>query len=115
MGLYHRGVIIANNSILLLDDVGTALDSLICFTSDPDCCSLSAGQELGQWFNPDESEVDGIAFTQGRGLSVLTLNNEKASENDTGLFQCQIPDSQGVNQTLFIGIYNTSQGYSEVH
>lgn len=110
MGLLHRGNLIANNSILLIDDVGMALDGLICFTSKQNCCSLNAGQELGQWLDPEEQEVDGVSFSQDRGLSILTLNNLQASENDTGLFQCIVPDSQGVNRTLFVGLYDAMEG-----
>ena len=112
---------IANNSVVLITDIGDNLNSRIqCITNNPDCC---AGRiRMGMWFFPDGREVisrssgqdiyrmrSGAESTTSTRLAAVTLGhrNSSAASGPMGLYRCVIPDSSGVDQTLTVGIYSS--------
>ena len=70
--------------------------------------------ELGQWLLPDGTEVtddtDNVLFETRQG-SAVGLNRGMGNGNVTsGLYRCEIQDSAGRNETVFLGMYNEREG-----
>ena len=73
---------------------------------------------MGEWFFPsgtalgsngaggdiyrDRTGADSASSTND---ATVTLNRRNGATGPTGLYYCVIPDSSGVDQTLFVGIY----------
>ena len=103
-----------------LEDIGEGDDALLCTTANTACCSRSESPGraiLGQWYYPNGSAVaDNIVNSQGdmwefyrtRGLSIVRLNRRRGGV--TGIYRCEIPDTVGDNQTIYIGVYAVSTG-----
>ena len=114
--LSFRGNPIANNSVVLISDIGDDMDSrILCITSNPDCCTRSTNR-LGFWYFPSGREVSGrgsgedIYRTRSAKLATVMLGRRNLSASGpTGLYHCVIPDRSGVDQTLFVGIYSSSE------
>ena len=117
--LSFRGNPIANNSIVLITDIGDNRDTrILCTTDNPNCCAGS--NRMGMWFFPDGSAVksrssaedvyrmrSGAKSTSLTNLAsvILGRRNTSAASGPTGLYRCIIPDRSGVDQTLIVGIY----------
>lgn len=121
--LSFRGNPIANNSIVLLSDIGDNMDSrILCITSNPDCCARSTDR-LGFWYFPSGREVSsrssgddiyrtrsGAKSKSSTKLATVMLGRQNPSaRGPTGLYHCIIPDRSGVDQTLIVGIYSSSE------
>ena len=119
------GQTILNNSLVNLDDLAYQAPDLPGFTEDPtnangrqtlmcvtdleDCCESPM---RGDWYYPDGNRVTGMgssAFRTNRG------QNENSGEGlvriwryytplERGLFRCELPDANGVNQSLYVNI-----------
>ena len=67
---------------------------------------------LGDWYNPDGTLVlnmaDGLDFYRNRGQSVVRLHRRRGGES--GIYRCVIPDTAGVNQTMYTGVYTADAG-----
>ena len=86
------------------------------------CQSASSSTNIGVWYYPNGNEVplfDG-AFTAASAPSPvfskrfsgqIALARRAALAGYEGLYKCIIPDENGVNQTLVVGIYTTG-GYN---
>ena len=93
---------ILNNSILFHGAIGEGQDdSLRCVANNSECCSN--GQD--NWYNESGDEVhqgsDGnsdLYVTRGQG--VVYLNHRTGGS--IGLWRCDVPDSNGVQQSLYI-------------
>ena len=116
MRLSLRGSPIANNSIVLLSDIGDNMDSRIqCVTTNPNCCTRS----LGFWLFPSGRQVNsrgsGDVIYRSRSRAEPTkLGSVSLGRRDnmnasglTGLYRCLIPDRSGVDQTLIVGLYSS--------
>ena len=110
VGLLHRGQLLPNNSIVTANDFGLDFNSIICFTSETNCCGSDNGGELGRWSFPDGTEVSSGNISISRGLSIISLNQNQMGEEgvQSGLFRCDITDMGGNNQTVYVGVYNDS-------
>ena len=79
---------------------------------------------MGDWFFPNGTPLDGynahgdILFycdrTGAESASSMSdatvrLHRRNGATGPTGLYHCVIPDSSGVNQTLFVGIYTNRE------
>ena len=105
-----------------LEDIGESDDALLCVTDNTACCSRaqSLGEVvLGDWYYPNGTGVANFIaappniqweFYRNRGPSVVRMNRRRGGEN--GIYCCVIPDTTGVTQTIYIGVYNTSTGES---
>ena len=94
--------VLGNNSFLFHGSIGEGQDdSLHCVTDNSECCSN--GQ--GNWYDERGDEVhqgsDGdsdLYVTRGQG--VVHLNNRTGGS--VGLWRCNIPDSNSVQQSIYI-------------
>ena len=64
---------------------------------------------MGEWFFPDKSSLGsndaGGNIYQDRTGATVRLHRRNGAIGPTGLYHCVIPDSSGVDQTLFVGAY----------
>ena len=109
-----NGVAYANNSIVTRTDIGNGSAALLCTTTYSPCCS-SANPET-QWFFPNGSQVQNLhdlpyyrtrnnpEFAERTGPRSVQLNRNPQGTT-TGIFRCDIPDANGVLQSIFVGIY----------
>ena len=120
MWLSFRGDPIANNSIVLISDMGDNMNSrILCITTNPDCCSRSDSF----WYFPNGREVSsrssgndiyrsrsGAGSKSSTRLATVMLGRQNPNASGpTGLYRCVIPDRSGVEQTLILGIYSSSE------
>ena len=97
-----------NNSIVAINDIGDGDDALLCVTDKPDCClhvSKRSGQ--GEFYYPNNSRVrfnTGAPWYRNRGPQVVRLNRRNGTLSPTGVYRCEIPDSTGMDQSLYINI-----------
>ena len=97
-----RETFLKNNSFVFRGPIREGQDdSLHCVTDNSECCSN--GQ--GNWYDERGDEVhegsDGnsdLYVTRGQG--VVYLN--RRTGGSTGLWRCDIPDSNGVQQSIYI-------------
>ena len=97
-----RGIVLVNNSYILRSRIVEGdNDSLHCVTDNSDCCSNGEGN----WHNETGGEVqyrpDGdstLYVTRGDG--VVYLNRRRGGSS--GMWRCDIPDSNGVQQSIYI-------------
>ena len=99
---------------MALEDIGSSNeDSLLCKTNLTACCrKRDSSTPLGNWFFPNGTKVgdenNGLDFYRARGHMVVRLNRKRGGVE--GIYRCEIPDSMNVIQTIYIGVYNTSNG-----
>ena len=126
-----NGTIYQNNSLVALEDIGEDGDALLCMTDNTACCGraqVPGGRILGDWFYPNGTRVPnsliGIGpigtryiryrqvtmweFYRNRGQSVVRLHRRRGGV--PGIYHCVIPDTAGVNQTIYIGVYTANVG-----
>ena len=96
----------SNNSVLLADrnnQIGTIY-----------CSSGSQATGIGHWFAPNGDAVtqSGSSFSVVRGggsfpayVGLQLRANQPLSISDEGIYTCIIPDENGVQRTLHVGIY----------
>ena len=98
-----EGNFLSNNTYLFRKDIGEDQnDSLHCVTNNSDCCNN--GQ--GNWYNETGGEVqqgpDGdsnLYVTRGDGVVYL---NRKNKGGQSGMWRCDIPDINGIQQSIYI-------------
>ena len=105
-----RGTTYQNNSLVTLEDIGVGDNALLCMTDNTACCGRAQvpGQGiLGGWYYPNGTQVvnmgDGWEFYRNRGQSVVRLHRRRGGV--PGIYRCVIPDTAGVNQTIYIEVY----------
>ena len=108
--VFHRGQVLPNHSVVTVTAVGEDMEGVFCLTSQQSCCDTTNGLR-GRWLSPDGTEVGSSGgVTVERGPSRLTLNQEDEAIVGNGVFSCEIPDSEGVMNTLYIGVYSEDSG-----
>ena len=120
--MFLNGQSIANNSIVLLQSIGEGdTGALLCITNSSACCTHALGL-AGQWFYPDGRMVPIMdpappataePYYRNRGTSLIRLNRRSSqglSDMYSGVYCCEIPDQNNVNQTLCVGAYLTESG-----
>jgi len=122
-GLSLNGRSIANNSIVLLQNIGEGdAGALLCITNRTACCIRALGL-AGEWFYPDGRMVPikgpsppppgAEPYYRNRGTSLIRLNRRPSqglSDMYSGVYCCQIPDQNNVMQTWCVGAYLTESG-----
>ena len=107
---------------MTLEDIGESDDALLCVTDNTACCSRAqspGGVSLGDWYYPNETGVANTIvapgppqllwdFYRNRGQSVVRLNRRRGGVN--GIYHCMVPDTAGVHQTIYIGVYTADSG-----
>ena len=105
---------LTNNSIVTNTDIGTGSAALLCTTTYTPCCT-SANPET-QWFFPNGSQVpNNLALPYRRTKGILpgrVILNRNSESTTTGIFHCDIPDENGVVQSLYVAIYTSTTGES---
>ena len=101
------GINLTNNSHILITDIGTDENALLCVTNNINCCSY-VYYRAGEWFYPNRSSVPnnvaGHDFFRGRGSSVVRLSRRNNVESPTGQYRCDVPDRNDVTQILYINV-----------
>ena len=112
----HYGYSLSNNSFIYYIDIGYDGDrTLECVTDSVNCCNNT---DVGGWRDesgrPVYQGADGttcLYVTRGDGVISLHRN---CSGHTSGLWRCDIPDSSGKMQSLYIYISNT-RSYGVLH
>ena len=115
--LEHDGLDLSNNSYIYYNDIGDGDRALKCMTDSDNCCNNST---VGGW--RDESGRPVYQGTDGttclyvtRGDGVISLHRKRGcSAHTSGLWRCDIPDSSGEMQSLYIYISNR-RSYGMLH
>ena len=112
--LLLRGRLYGNNSIVNFNEIGHDNEALLCLTNSTDCCySYNSANKLGHWYLPNSTipvNASSIGFYRNRGPSVVRLHHGNDSIMLSGIFRCEIPDANRVNQTIYVGIYMQKDG-----
>ena len=103
----HLGFDLSNNSYIFYNDIGDGDHALKCVTESVNCCNNS---DIGGW--RDESGRPVYQGSDGttclyvtRGYGVISLRRKRGcSDHTSGLWRCDIPDSSGDIQSLYIYI-----------
>ena len=111
-----KGTTYQNKSNMTLEDIGEGFDALRCMTNQTACCRSSdiGGNMfvLGNWFFPNGSRVSSLCnqwdFYRTRGHMVVRLHRRRGGME--GIYCCEIPDTFGLIQTLYIGVYSANTG-----
>ena len=111
-----NGTTYQNNSCVTLEDIGDGDNGLLCVTKLTACCQPpypgENGSTAGNWFFPNgttvPSENRGWDFHRDRGQMVVRLNRQRGGVD--GIYRCEIPDSMGDIQSIYIGVYSASTG-----
>ena len=110
--LERRGDVLVNNSFILRGspvNIGEGhSDSLHCVTDNSECCD---GQ--GDWYDERGRQVQQGPDGEGdlyvtRRDGVVYLNCR--SGGSSGIWRCDIPDSNGVNQSIYIYLGTPTTG-----
>ena len=103
--LVHNRVVLSNNSFIRRGSIGVGDDALMCVTDYTTECCASTGNwtdETGGAVHqgtPGESEEIGTYVTRGAGVVSL---NRNTGGGRPGMWRCDIPDSSGVMQSMYI-------------
>ena len=112
-----NGTTYQNNSIVSLEDIGEGDDALLCLTDQTACCRPPYTNATGNWFFPNETRVPSSGsewdFHRTRAQSKVRLHRRRGGV--LGIYRCDIPDTAGVDQKLYIGVYNASTGEWHTH
>lgn len=99
------GDVYSNNSELRLASIGEDDNALICKTDKEDCCDVPP-QRFGEFYYPNGVQVQINRFRHGfyrtRGYQEIYLNKRVGINSPAGVFRCEIPDSSGAIQKIFI-------------
>ena len=102
--------ILINNSYIRRGDVGIGPNnSLHCVTDNSGCCNNGEGN----WYNYTGSVVQqgtngGSDLYVTRGDGVVYLN--RMTGGSSGMWRCDIPDSSGTQQSIYIYLGTKAQG-----
>ena len=99
---------------MMLEDIGEGDDALLCITNQTSYIG-EMGHASGNWFFPNESrvasgDVDGGKrdIYRNRGWMVVRLHRRRGGVE--GIYRCEIADTFGIIQTLYIGVYSANTG-----
>ena len=106
VGLFANDNSANNNSILVANrnnNIGTIY-----------CSSGSRTNNIGQWFTPNKTRIEqsNSLFTVVRGggnfpayAGLQLRSNRSLTQYDEGIYTCVIPDENGIQQTIYVGIF----------
>ena len=111
-----RGDVLVNNSFIVRGGQSDEIrireghnDSLHCVTDNSECC----GNGQGDWYDEMGRQVQQGPAGEGnlyvtRGDGVVYLN--RRSGGRSGMWRCDIPDSNGVQQSIYIYLGTPTTG-----
>ena len=101
---------------MILEDIGEDNNALLCITNQTACCRRP--YTAGNWFFPNGTRVPSKVANETsreewdiyrtRGQSVVLLHRRRGGVE--GIYRCEIPDTFGFTQTIYIGVYSASTG-----
>ena len=114
-----NGTTYQNNSLVTLEDIGEGRDALLCVTDLTACCrrpytgtGYCGASVLGNWYFPNGTRVVSSGnqwdFHRTSGWMVKTLHRRRGGVD--GIYHCVIPDTTGVTQNIYIGVYSANTG-----
>ena len=114
-----NGTTYQNNSLVTLEDIGEGDDALLCLTDLTACCQppytgigYCEAHVLGDWYFPNGGRVPSSGnqwdFHRTSGWMVKTLHRRR--DGVDGIYHCVIPDTTGVTQNIYIGVYSANTG-----
>ena len=113
----HEGYNLSNNSYIYSRDIDNGLYALKCVTDSDNCCNNST---VGGWRDesgrPVYQGADGTTCLYvTRGDGVISVNRKiGCTDHTSGLWRCDIHDSSGKMQSLYIYISN-DKSYGKLH
>lgn len=101
-----------NGSSVLIDDIGVNDSALHCVTSNTACCK---NPKAGNFYYPDgvTVEYDNFGVYRTRTEQAVKLNLRDRTQVTLGIYACEIPDSSGKNQTIYINLIGSPEVYSQ--
>ena len=105
-GFFVRSTLYSNNRAISLTDFGGSNGPLMCLTSLRECCRSSdtGVAPLGNWIYPNGSIVpsrsSGNSLYRTRGPTAVLLHRDNNVVSISGVFTCEIPDSNNMNTVL---------------
>ena len=109
----HEGHFLSNNSLMYYPDIGFGESALKCVANSKNCCS-----DVGGWRDERERPVqegNGVACLYAtRTFRIISLHRKSGcTDHTSGLWRCDIPDSSGEMQSLYIYI-SSRRSYGEL-
>ena len=108
----HQRSSLSNNSFIYHRDIDDGDQTLKCVTDNVNCCNSSI---VGGWRDergrPVYEGADGttcLYVTRGDGVISLNRDRSCTSDHTSGLWRCDIPDSSGKMQSLYVYISDYS-------
>ena len=102
-----NGVLLINNSVVKLNDIGEGGGALLCKTNLFTCCGTPPNR-FGEFFYPSGDRVlisaRGEGFYRNRGVQSIRLNRREGVTSPTGRFSCVIPNAMRVMKSVYITI-----------
>ena len=106
IGIFANDNAAANNTVLVADG-NNNIGTIYCGTG-------SRASNIGQWFTPNKTQIQpgNSLFSVVRGggnfpayAGLQLRSNRVLTRYDEGIYTCEIPDENGVTQTLHVGIF----------
>ena len=104
------GMTYLNNSAVIIEEIGEGvMNSLKCTTAYDRCCQTV---RRGEFYYPNNDVVNiesqaisrGESFYRTRSSGSINLNKQSGDPAPLGRYRCEIPDSRGILQNLYITI-----------
>ena len=103
-----KGKSTKNDSYVSIDDIGKENGALLCLTDKRPCCVSTS---TGEWYFPNGNQVPILRnvrhtnhyFYRNRDNQVVLLNRVM-DPPERGRFFCEVPDSSGESQTIYVNI-----------
>ena len=119
---FLSGNVLANNSIVINEEIGSEdKNALLCYTNLAECCKGDQNERpaLGQWYDPagdrvlslGDANMQNLSVYRNRGPSVVRLHNVMNEMLPSGIFQCEVNDTSGSLQSIYIGVYPDNEGW----
>ena len=103
VGFQLDGQFYASGSSLSLSSIGEGENALLCVT-DGNCCTLP--NRAGEFYYPNDTLVStkgsGDDLYRDRGEQMIRLHRRNSATSPTGTYKCEIPESSGDTQEIFI-------------
>ena len=121
MSLSLDGETVPNDSYVIASNIGVDNNNaLLCNTDRSDCCRGGDHPDgttaQGHWYRPDGMEVMSFTiedmadptrnfFFRNRGTGIVRLSRRgNPPQSQRGRFRCVLPDTSGMDVTLFVNI-----------
>ena len=91
-----------NNSVFAITDIGENEAALVCQTDREPCCR-SQPNRAGEWYFPNGTKLlfSGARYGLYRNRGddgTVRLNRRLNIESPTGVYRCQVPNANSINQ-----------------